>query len=96
MVLEYSYNSDAGLVFIYGKAGELLKKELQFIESGYKYKTIEDRRNDLLSDLDKQIMALNLISTVGYLLAIAVLISGITMLIVRSKKDIATLMLIPI
>lgn len=94
--LETSYHSDAGLVFISGKSGELLKKELQSVESGYKYKTIEDRRNELFSNLDKQIMALNLISTVGYLLAIAVLISGITMLIVRSQKDIATLMLIPI
>jgi putative ABC transport system permease protein len=94
--LESSYHSDAGLVFISGKSGELLKQELQSLESGYKYKTIEDRRNELFSDLDKQIMALNLISTVGYLLAIAVLISGITMLIVRSQKDIAALMLIPI
>lgn len=90
------FNSDNGLVFIFGQDGELLKERLKKVEDGFSYYTIQDRQESLFSELDNQIAALNLISAVGLLLSIAVLVSGIIMLIVKNRKEIANLMLIPL
>lgn len=94
--LETPFDSGTNIIFISGKEGDVLKSELSDIESGFKYSTKVDRKEAMFNHLDKQIMALNLIATVGYILAMAVLLSGIIMLIVKRQKEIASLMLIPI
>lgn len=94
--LKASFDSGTNIIFISGKEGDLLKTELSNIESGFKYSTKADRKEEMFGNLNKQIMALNLIATVGYILAMSVLLSGIIMLIVKRQKEIASLMLIPI
>lgn len=84
------------LLFISGKNGNVLKKELNDVENGYKYYTYQERQEQTYGTIDKEMGALSLISTVGFILSIAVLVSGIIMLIIKSKKDLANLMLISI
>lgn len=84
------------LLFISGRNGDTLKQELKKIENGYKYFTYQERQEKMYGIIDKEMGALSLISSVGFILSIAVLTSGIIMLIVKSKKDLANMMLVSI
>lgn len=88
--------SGESLLFLSGKNGETLKKELNKVENGYKYYTYQERQEQLYQNIDKEMGVLSLISSVGFIMAIAVLVSGIIMMIIKSKKDLAYLMLISI
>lgn len=94
--LESTFISDTQMIFVSGLNGEQIKSELKDIEEGYKYYTFEDRQEQLYQYIDQQIGALSLISSVGYILSIAILISGIIMMIIKNKRDLASLMLIPV
>lgn len=84
------------ILFLSGKDGNLLKDELSEIEEGYKYYTYQERQDQLYGTIDKEMGALSLISSVGFISSISVLVSGIMMLVIKAKKDIANLMLISI
>lgn len=91
-----TYNSDMNIYLLDCKDPIQMKDSLKKIEPGFSYKTYDERYRDLFQHLDIQIAALNLISIVGYLLAIAVCLTGLMMIVVKSKTDIVNMILMGI
>lgn len=91
-----SYNSNTNIYLINSDNTEVVKKDLEELEPGFSYRTFEERSNAMYQQLDIQIASLNIIGIVGYVLAISVCLTGFTILLVRSKKDIANLIIMGI
>lgn len=88
------YKTDASVIFIRGRDGEKLKNELKQVEDGYVYNSIKDEKAKVEKKINTQMLTLNILNSMGYILSIAVIISTIAMMILNRRKDIAILKLL--
>lgn len=88
--------SNENIILISGENGEKLKKELKHIESGYEYTSIADKEKSINESLDVEMITLNILNTMGYILSILAVLSSTIMIILKRKKDFAILRMLAI
>lgn len=79
------------LIHIKGDDGEKLKRELLKESNVNTYNTVEDKGREVKDELLIQKSSLGVLSTVAYIFSILSIVSTTIMLILKRKKDIATL-----
>ena len=84
------------VININGKDGEKLKSDLLEIDDSNIYTTIQDKRNEMKSEISVQKTTLGILSTVSYIFSSLTIISFVVMIILKRKKDIAILKVISI
>lgn len=81
-------------IVINGKNIEKIKKELIEINNANQYSTLKDVKQENSDDLTMQKVVLSILSTVAYIFSALAIISTSLMIILKTKKDIATLRLL--
>lgn len=77
-------------------AGTALKKRLQNKETGYKYTSIKDQESSINNNTASQTASFGILTSIGYILSSAVVISTCIVTIMKRKKDIAIMKLLSI
>ncbi|MDP4176768.1 MAG: hypothetical protein Q8900_00315 [Bacillota bacterium] len=91
---ELSYGD---LVYIKGNIdGDVLKKRLKVREDGFSYSSVKDKKQELENSTKQQIASFGILTTMGYILSSAVIITTSIMLIIRRKRDISIMKLLSI
>lgn len=88
-----SKNFSSKLVFIKSKNYKKIKKELEKIEGGYDYTTIDEVTKSLKEKNSSNMMSLNMLNTMSIVMTIISILTCIILIISRSKKDISILLL---
>ncbi|WP_234124459.1 FtsX-like permease family protein [Clostridium hydrogenum] len=85
------------LIYINGNTnGEALKQRLESKENGYTYTSIKDQEKALEKSTTSQTASLGILTSIGYMLSSAVVISTCIVTIIKRKKDIAIMKLLSI
>lgn len=85
------------LIYISGNTdGTALKKRLQNKETGYKYTSIKDQEKSINENTSSQTASFGILTSIGYILSSAVVISTCIVTIMKRKKDIAIMKLLSI
>ncbi|MBQ3423166.1 MAG: hypothetical protein IJH34_16270 [Romboutsia sp.] len=88
--------SNEKIILINDVDGDKVKDELTDIEDGYEYTSLADQEKKANDKIDVQLMSLNILNTMGYILTIALIVSTILLTLNTSKKDIAVLRMLSI
>lgn len=87
--------TEGNLIYIEGRIdGEVLKERLKKTEDGYIYSSIKDKEAELKSETDVQVATFGILTTMGYILSSAAVITTSIMLIVSRRRDISIMKLI--
>ncbi|WP_156417412.1 hypothetical protein [Paenibacillus etheri] len=84
------------ITLINGDRIDEVKSELKTIEPGYTYSTIEDKKQEIQTELNTNATTLNILNTMSYIMTILSVLSGIFMIIVQRQQDIAIMRLLSI
>lgn len=77
------------LLFIDQKDYLSIEEELKKIGKGFNYSTVEDVKKELIEKNNTNMLALNMLNTIGIVMTIISIFSSIVLLITKNKRDIA-------
>lgn len=81
------------IYFINGNNINDIKQNLKKIENKYTYTTIKDQQKEIQSKLDMNVVSLNLLNSMCFVMTIFSVISSIFMIVLNRKNDIAIMKL---
>lgn len=88
--------SNEKIILIDGIEGDKVKEELKDIEDGYEYTALTDQEQEAKDKINVQLMSLNILNTMGYILTVALIVSTILLTLNKCKRDIAILRMLSI
>lgn len=89
-------SSLSSIMLINSSQSQTLKQELEHIEPGYKYSTIQDKQTEIADKLSLNAATLNILNTLSYMMTILSVLSSIFIMVVRRQRDIAVIRLLSI